>query len=179
MNYTRKEILKKSLPVGLLLVTPSLITLFNKYYINGSETCSTFKKDKEEFEKTLEDWNIFVAKNDLLLDVLIINYQSIKKFDFVFLTYDHKYHDAPIVVIPKNEEYFPRTGYELKSDVSILKKFALKHAIYTLENYDHDILKRIKDCGEGNCISEDLYKPVSYMYAEVYRQRISNKYEYA
>lgn len=155
MKYTRKEILQKTLPAGLLIFTPTLITLFNKYYIN-------------EFGKELEISKGFFSKNDLSLDMLIINYQSVKRYNWVYLAYNREYNDAPIIAMHKIKEYSPETGHIFKSEIQALKNFAQKHGIYTLVNHDNDILKRIIECGTGNCISDDLFIPVSSMYAEMY-----------
>jgi hypothetical protein len=76
-------------------------------------------------------------------------------------------------VIPKNDDYYPDSKRMLISDVKILKRFSKKHNIYiyyeTEKNASDKLIKRIKDCGELNIISDELFRPVSFVYAEVYK----------
>lgn len=202
MKYTRKEIFKKAYLIGLPLITPALITGLYNYTKNESDKHVIFEEANKDFMNTLEEYAKHYAEADLNLDMMIINDESIKDFDFVFLTYDREIHDAPHVAIPKNEDYHPNNTRRLNDDVKILKNFAERHNIFIYNDNDGDdnsvekrmtfykylhssynddfamygeyyrchkklfnnLIKKIRDCGEGNYITEDLYRNVSYLY---------------
>jgi len=130
----------------------------------------------------------FYNKNGIGLDILIINDQSIKNFDYVFLSYNRDKHYAPIITIARNKDYCPNSITRLNADVKILKEFTKKHDIFiyyetTLYNKDfkyhksihNNLIKRIRNCGEGNCISDDIFLHVSFAYAALYKHENSAK----
>ena len=176
MNFTRKDIINKSCRAGLTLLIPSLlITIFN-FEVEKSESSSISTDNQYIFKNTLEDYANFLSENKLMPDMLIINEQSDKLFDFVFLLYDSEIHEAPVVMIPKEENYYPDTIDRFKSDVKILHSFARKHGIYIHKDNGLNFecftgsIRKIRNCGVGNCISEDLYFSVACAYAERFKK---------
>lgn len=179
MKYTRKEIIKNAGLASLTLLTPSLITVLLNYIKKDSKIKKIFEEQNEEFEETLNDYVKLFSKHDLKLDVLLINKRSINEYDFVFLAYNREKYDAPLVVIPKIDDYYPDSKRMLDSDVRILRRFSQKHGIYihyeTNKNIPNKLIKKIKDCGELNCIADDLFRPVSFIYAAKYKYE--NRFE--
>jgi hypothetical protein len=187
MKYTRKEIIKKACLISLPLFTPALITALYNNSKSGSNEHLTFEEENKKFVNTLEEYAHQYAKSDLELVMMIINDESIKDFDFVFLTYNRDIHDAPHVAIPKNEDYHQNNMRRLNADVKILKNFAHSHGIFIYhENYGfsdtrynknlHEkLIKRIRECGDLNQISDDLFRPVSFVFAELYRYEHQQK----
>lgn len=187
MKYTRKEILKKTSFIGLTLFTPLLLTVLNNYTKSSSNRHLTFEEESNEFMNTLEEYAKQYSKSNLELAIIILNDESIKNFDFVFLTYNREIHYAPHVAIPKNENYCPNNTRRLNADVKILKNFANRHGIFIYheiygfnehrynKNHHEKLIKRIRNCGDLNQISDDLFRPVSFVFAELYR--FENKYK--
>jgi len=167
MNYIRKEIIKKGSLAGFTLFTPSLIRMVYNYIKNETKRMLAFDEDSKNFEKDLNRNFEYLTKNVIWLDVLLMYHDSPENFDFVFLTNDREIDNAPCVMLPKNNDYYPDSIRRLETDVRILKQFAQKHGIFLCYNDKYvyrKLITEIKKCGAGNCIREDLFRIVSFVY---------------
>jgi len=157
MKYTRKEIIKTAAMGGIAFLIPSIMHFVNKYETNK---LNTFMTSLEENKKALS--------NDMInIDILLMNTDSAEEFDFVLLAYNKVLFEAPIVAIYKNEEYRPKNFLNFKADIKTLNQFSQKYKIQIFEG-SKELIKKIKACKNNPVITEDLYKPVSILYAAKY-----------
>jgi len=183
MKYTRKSFLKYSGTAGLTLFVPSAVSIAYNYIRNRGEYSNNICNFKSILEKYFETF----ACNNTKPDVLILNGNSMAEYDFVFLKYNRGFDEAPSVVFLKDDSVRVRCIKEFKEQVNVLKDISQCHNVFIYSEKDikkwfeevnnavasqlsEDLIKRIKNCGIDNLVSEELYPPVSvvYVYAEKY-----------
>lgn len=163
MKYTRRSIIKKAGSAGLILFMPEIIKA--AYRLKES--------DKNQLRETLEKWEVDLKGIDQMADIVIINDNSVKEFDMVAMSYNRDKDCAPVVLFSKNEEWKPKNKIEINIFIKEIERFAERNKVYisylnseeTLNDINRtNLIKKIKDCGMFNEISEDLYRPVSFFY---------------
>lgn len=168
MKYTRKEIIKKVLAVPVtLIIPPALYSMINS---------------KEDIDNAL----LLELDKCMIPDVIILDESSINNFDFAALKYDKKNDNAPWITMSKNEHYKPATEMEFKRVLHTIKDYAVKNDIFIFSNKERKeypagklnyLIKSIKECClSGNKsveISEDLYRPVSFIYAAYHQYMVA------
>jgi len=178
MEYTRRSIIKKAGGAGLILFTPGII----------KAAYSLTEPDKDQLRATLEDWEIILKERGLMPDIILINNNSVKEFDMVSIGYNRERNNAPVVLFSKNDEWKPKKKIEINNFIKKIERFAERNNVYisyyNVKGYDQELtleermkyrirhttlIKKIKECGTFNEISEDLYRPVSFIYAKKYR----------
>ena len=160
MKYTRRSMIKKAGFAGLLLFIPGIVK---------SALVSTGLA-KNELRENLEQWEVDLKEKNLMADVIIINNISVCEFDMVALCYDSEKSNAPVVLFSKDNIREPQNKFELKSFIKEIERFADRNNVYIsyfLDKFNQTgFIKDIKKCGMYNEISEDLYRSVSFVYAE-------------
>ena len=181
MKYTRRSIIKKAGGAGLILFTPAIIKA--AYSLTEPD-----KNNTQEISYSLDEWEDHLKKIDYMPDIILINNNSVKEFDMVSLGYNRERNNAPIVLLSKNDEWKPKKKIEINNFIKEIERFAERNNVYityyNVKGYDPELnskkriqyrnrhttlIKKIKECGTYNEISEDLYRPVSFIYANKYR----------
>lgn len=176
MKYTRKEIIKNASLAGLTLFTPSLITVVYNYIKSNPKIKKTFEEQNKEFENNLNNYLKLYAKHDLEFEILFINEESIKRFDYVFTAYNQEKHIAPIVLISKDNDYYPESKLRFNADVRILKNFAIKNGIHIQnENDEYNDYIEYRDYYENVWIGEYFEVQLHIENIFKYKKSLRNK----
>lgn len=153
--------MKKELDNSFPLYISSTARLFKNYF---------YERSNDSYGNLLDK-----LKNCEIPDVIILNDTSYKDFDFAALKLTKEIHAAPCVIFANNKDESLCSFKEYKSKLELLKNYAKTNNIllyYGIEIKDSKLsssglLKKIKECGEGNLISEDLYQEVVFIYVEL------------
>jgi type III secretion system FlhB-like substrate exporter len=163
MKYTRKEILIKSLTASAYILSassPLLTHLLKTKQLPANDLTTKLKQSE-------------------IPDVIILNDSSPRNFDFVALKYNREVNDAPCIVFMNSADKKSYVTEEYKNNLTLLKTYAQKNNVELYYGYGEDnknspstsrLIKEIKKCGKDYEISEDLYRGVSFVYAELYRR---------
>jgi len=186
MKYTRKSILKRAGRAGLALVAPAMYFSLYNYLKYRPETLTKHSDDISSFRNQLEGYCFLNSDAYINPDVLILNADSRSEHDFVILSYNRDNFYAPIVLASIDDFITRDYMCEYKDHIKALEEFAQRHDIFVyyenriktwyeeqykitgVKPFHGSLISRIKNCGKNNSITEDLFGPVSEVYAQMY-----------
>jgi len=140
---------------------------------DGSSYVGQWENDELKGQRT------YILADGAKPDFILLNDLSVNDFEFVSLKYNRFYHNAPWIV--KSEEKKNCSIKEYKRNIRSLKAYARNNDIHLIKlkdtkvEYSDRLIKRLKGCGIGHEISEDLFRPVSFLYADLYKNQIRLK----
>lgn len=164
MKITRREIIKKGVAASIVLAVPSVLLSVVK----------GLKEDDSDLAGMFDGC--------IKPDVIILDESSEDNLDFIAIEYDRETMNAPMPVWNMNLDYKPVSKNKFNNILHELRLYAIKNDVLIFSNKTHndypvkklnlliDMIRKNsikgKYCYE---INEDLYRPVSFIYAACYR----------
>jgi len=157
MLFTRKDFLRKTIAASVFLFWPIASFLKN----------SLFAAEQNDYIRT-------ILESNEIPDFIIISNPILDKTEFVALRYDRKIYHAPHIVFASCGSMIVKGN--IQKTIDMLLEYGEKHGvsvyfmdIYSYFEHPYSLVVRIKNCGVGNEISEDLYYYTACIYAMFYR----------
>jgi len=164
MKMTRREIIKKGIAASIIFFVPPVIYSVLKH----------LKVDHNDLAIQLN--------NQIKPDVIILDESSPEKLDFIALKYDRSKMNAPCLIWYKTDSLKLCCNKDFKTSVHAIKSYGIKNDVFIYSNKTKSnfpvikldlLIKEIKKSCIGNNksqeICEDLYRVVSFIYADYYR----------